>query len=114
MPRIACPAFYRSAGLAESGSGKIWNMRIATATLFVISLPIRQSIPLLGQTSTPALSNNQLFERAYPCVGLVLAGGPTSNQAVAMGSAFVARADGVLLTALHVGKNASSLQVRFR
>jgi len=59
------------------------------------------------------LSGDQLIEKAIPSVALVLAGRVPGDTPV-LGAAVVVRPNGVLLTALHLVKDAYAVQVRFK
>ncbi len=59
------------------------------------------------------LASDQVFEKAAPCVALVLVG-KSPAELDSIGSAMVAREDGILLTAYHVIKDAQAVQVRFK
>lgn len=60
-----------------------------------------------------ALTSQQIIEKANPSVALVLVGNsPSTLEGV--GSAIVVRPNGILLTAYHVVKNASAVQIRFK
>ncbi len=65
--------------------------------------------PLFVQGQDVPLSNDQIVERAYPAVALVLTG-RTPGQTAAV----VVRQNGILLTAYHVVKDAYAVQVRFK
>ena len=81
-------------------------LSVALATSFVL--------PLLAQTQEGSLSSDQLIERAYPAVALVLTG-RTPGQTAVVGAAVVVRQRmGILLTAYHVVKDAYAVQVRFK
>jgi hypothetical protein len=75
---------------------------------------------LLGATGSlfaqlpEALSTDQMVDRAYPSVALVLAGRAPGQVANSLGAAVVVHPNGILLTAYHVVKDAYSLQVRFK
>jgi S1-C subfamily serine protease len=56
----------------------------------------------------------QLFEKAYPSVALVVTGSTAEGPAHRIGTALVVRENGVLLTAYHVVRDAHALQVRFK
>lgn len=64
-------------------------------------------------SSAVQLTAEQIIEKATPCVALVLVG-KSSSVIDGLGSAIVARQDGVLLTAYHVVKEATAVQVRFK
>lgn len=68
---------------------------------------------LLAQTGTPALSGDQIVERASPAVVLILAGAG-DGQVSAIGSGLIVRSDGVVLTANHVVKGMRELQIRLK
>jgi S1-C subfamily serine protease len=59
------------------------------------------------------LATDQVFEKAAPCVALVLVG-RSPAELDGIGSAMVARENGVLLTAYHVVKDAQAVQIRFK
>lgn len=61
-----------------------------------------------------ALSTDQMVDKAYPSVALVLAGRAPGQVASTLGAAVVVHSNGILLTAYHVVKDAYSLQVRFK
>ena len=60
------------------------------------------------------LSTDQMVDKAYPSVALVLAGRAPGQVASTLGAAVVVHSNGILLTAYHVVKDAYSLQVRFK
>lgn len=68
-----------------------------------------------AQNPTPAamLTSDQIIEKASSSVALVLVG-KSSSELGAVGSAIVARENGVLLTAYHLIKDAKALQIRFK
>jgi hypothetical protein len=66
------------------------------------------SAPAIGQ-----ITSDQIIERALPSVALVLVG-KSPAEVDRIGSAIVARGNGVLLTAFHVVKDAAAVQVRFK
>jgi hypothetical protein len=70
-------------------------------------------VPLLGQTPEGQLTSDQIIEKAYPSVALVLTG-RVPGETAALGAAVVVRQNGVLLTAYHVVKDAYAVQVRFK
>lgn len=71
------------------------------------------SVSLFSQ-SPETLSTDQIVDKAYPSVALVLAGRGPGQSANSLGAAVVVRPNGILLTAYHVIKDAYSLQVRFK
>lgn len=71
------------------------------------------SVSLFSQ-SPETLSTDQIVDKAYPSVALVLAGRGPGQPANSLGAAVVVRPNGILLTAYHVIKDAYSLQVRFK
>lgn len=71
------------------------------------------ALPLRAQTPDEPLSGDQIVEKAYPSVALVLAG-RAPGQTTSLGAAVVVRQYGVLLTAYHVIKDAYAVQVRFK
>jgi Trypsin-like peptidase domain len=68
--------------------------------------------PLLVSQSLPT-SGDQIVDRAYPSVVLVLVGAG-DGQLAGVGSGVVVRPDGVLLTAYHVVKGMLEVQVRLK
>ena len=69
--------------------------------------------PLCAQAQEAVLSSDQIIERAYPSVALVLTG-RMPGQTATLGAAVVVRQNGILLTAYHVVKDAYAVQVRFK
>jgi hypothetical protein len=69
--------------------------------------------PLFGQAPEQVVSNDQIIERAYPSVALLLTG-RTPGATAGLGAAIVVRPNGVLLTAYHVVRDAYAIQVRFK
>lgn len=67
----------------------------------------------LAQTSTPALSGDQIIDRVSPAVVLILAG-PGDGQVSGIGSGLLVRSDGVVLTANHLLKGMREVQVRLK
>jgi hypothetical protein len=69
---------------------------------------------LNGQTTAEQLRTDQLVEKTIPSVALVLVGGGPGTSLATVGTGVVVRERGVLLTANHLIKNASAVQVRFK
>lgn len=67
----------------------------------------------LAQSAAPALSGDQIVDKASPAVVLILAG-PGDGRVAAIGSGLIVRSDGVVLTANHVVKGMRELQVRLK
>ena len=84
------------------------------------ALAILEVLLLLGAASSglaqnpEVLSTDQMVDKAYPSVALVLAGRAPGQVASSLGAAVVVHSNGILLTAYHVVKDAYSLQVRFK
>ncbi len=78
-----------------------------------VALAVFPLMGLLHAQEAPALTGEQIVERAYTSVAQVITGRPT-GQAEALGAAVVVRQNGILLTAYHVIKDAYSVQVRFK
>ena len=68
---------------------------------------------LFAQVPEGLPSTDQIIERAYPSLALVLTG-RTPGQTATVGAAVVVRQNGTLLTAYHVVKDAYAVQVRFK
>ncbi len=79
---------------------------VLIATAFV-------SAPVDAQTSTPALTGDQIVDRVAPSVALILVGSE-AGELTGVASAVVVRPDGVLLTAYHGLKQARQVQVRLK
>jgi S1-C subfamily serine protease len=77
------------------------------------ALLLCSSVSLFSQFPE-TLSTDQIVDKAYPSVALVLAGRGPGQSANSLGAAVVVRPNGILLTAYHVIKDAYSLQVRFK
>ena len=82
-------------------------------TCFLMLLAACLVSPLFAQSQEGVLSSDQIIERAYPSVALVLTG-RTPGQTATVGAAVVVRQNGILLTAYHVVKDAYAVQVRFK
>jgi len=88
-------------------------MRVSVFFNARFALPLFATVSLFAQTPE-ALSTDQIVDKAYPSVALVLAGRGPGQAANSLGAAVVVRPNGILLTAYHVVKDAYSLQVRFK
>ncbi len=86
-------------------------MRSRKALAVLLLLPLILSISR-AQTP-PALSGDQIVERVSPAVVLILAGSG-DGRVTAIGSGLIIRSDGVVLTANHVVKGMSEVQVRLK
>jgi hypothetical protein len=64
-----------------------------------------------AQTTTPALTGEQVVDRVAPSVALILVGND-AGETTGIGSAVIVRPGGVLLTAYHGVKKAKGVQVR--
>ena len=81
---------------------------LAAAALFAAALS-----SAVAQTSTPALSGDQLADRVSPAVVLVLVSSG-DGQVSGIGSGLIVRSDGIVLTANHVVKGMREVQVRLK
>ncbi len=88
-------------------------MRVPAIRIVGVWLLLWVSCSLFAQTPD-SLSADQIVDKAYPSVALVLAGRAPGQIANSLGAAVVVHRGGVLLTAYHLVKNAYSLQVRFK
>lgn len=88
-------------------------MRVPAYRIAGVVLLLWVSCLLFAQTPD-SLSADQIVDKAYPSVALVLAGRAPGQIANSLGAAVVVHPNGILLTAYHVVKNAYSLQVRFK
>ena len=68
------------------------------------------TVPLYGQEVGP----DQIAEKAYPSVAMILAGRTPAEPVSAVGTGLVVWQNGILLTPYHLIKDAYSVQVRFK
>ena len=83
-------------------------MRVPAIRIVGVWLLLWVSCSLFAQTPD-SLSADQIVDKAYPSVALVLAGRAPGQIANSLGAAVVVHRGGVLLTAYHLVKNAYSL-----
>jgi hypothetical protein len=85
-------------------------MRNAASLLAPFAILYIAACSTFGQTIQPT---EKTVEKAFPVTALVLAG-QADGALAGVGTAVAVRENGVLLTAYHVVKNATALQVRFK
>jgi S1-C subfamily serine protease len=89
----------------------MWHT-LKTAIPAELALLLLAFVPAAAVAET-ALSPEQVIDQVSPSVATVLVG-DGNGSGVSLGSAVVIRADGVLLTALHVVKDAREVQIKFK